>query len=45
MSLRNSLLYTFRNFIVYSPEGYTVLALDPGEPLTTSDSYKWLNIY
>lgn len=33
MSLRNSLLYTFRIFIVYSQQGYTVLALPPGEPL------------
>jgi hypothetical protein len=45
MSLRNSLLYTFRNFIVYSQQGYTVLALPPSEPITTSDSCKWLNAY
>jgi len=45
MSLRNSLLYTFRNFIVYSQQGYTVLALPPSDPLTTSDSCKWLSAY
>jgi len=45
MSLRTSLLYTFRNFIVYSREGYTVLALRSGEPLTLSDSCERLNAY
>ena len=45
MSLRDSLLYTFRNFIVYSQQGYTVLALPPSEPITTSSSCKWLNAY
>jgi hypothetical protein len=43
MSIRNSLLYTFRNSIVYSQEGYTVLALRPSDPLTTSDPCKWPN--
>ena len=45
LSLRNSLLHTFRNYIVYSQQGYTVLALPNTQPVTASDSYKWPNVY